>query len=264
MSNKSIAELFDLSGQVAVVTGGAMGIGFGIVRRLAEAGASVVIADLNEAVGGKKADELQAEFSGQVMFVKTDVSQESDMKGLVDLTVKKFGRLDIFVNNAGIYPSQMVMEMPTEKWDKIQAVNLRGVFLGCKEAARVMITQGGGCIINIASIDSLHPSMAGLAAYDASKHGVWGFTKNFALEVGTKNIRVNAIAPGGITTEGVASMNAGGGATEEVMKEFAAKIPMGRFGEPDDIATVTLFLASDAAAYMTGEIVVVDGGVLLK
>ena len=119
-----------------------------------------------------------------------------------------------------------------------------------------------GSIINIASIDALHPSMVGLAAYDASKHGVWGFTKNFALELADKHIRVNAIAPGGISTEGVADMMKG--AAKETLKEFEAKVPLGRFGQPDDIATAALFLASDASGYMTGSMVVVNGGVLLK
>ena len=143
---------------------------------------------------------------------------------------------------------------------------MRGVFLCSREAGKVMVNKGG-VIINIASIDALHPSQTGLAAYDASKHGVWGFTKNFALEVAAKNIRVNAIAPGGIITEGVEEMTHGaikvGNNQSEVIDAFAARIPMKRMGEPDDIATVALFLASDAARYMTGSIVVVDGGYLL-
>ena len=247
MKQKTISELFNLSGKTAIVTGGAMGIGFGIVKRLAEAGANVVIADLAEKEG--------------YFFVKTDVSDEGDVKNLIEQTIKKFGSLDIMVNNAGIFPSKPVMEMDLEFWEKTIHVNLRSVFLACREAAKVM--KDGGSIINIGSIDSLHPSMTGLAAYDASKHGVWGFTKNFALELSPKKIRVNVIAPGGINTEGVASMMKGAD-MKQVIKDFEARVPLGRFGEPDDIAKAALFLASDASSYMTGSIVVVDGGVLLK
>ncbi len=263
MAQKLIAELFNLKGQTAVITGGAMGIGFGIASRLAEAGTNVVIADLDETVGQQKASDLMTRGT-PVIFIKTDVSQEADVKNLIAQTVKQFGRLDILVNNAGIYPQQKVLEMEVAFWDKIQAVNERSVFLCSREAAKVMISQKSGTIINIASIDSLHPSMVGLAAYDTSKHGVWGFTKNFALEVAASGIRVNAIAPGGIATEGVAKTMGSGEETKAAIAQFAAHIPMGRMGEPDDIATVALFLASDAARYMTGEIIVVDGGVLLN
>src|SRR3989344_1883813 len=261
MTQKSIAKLFDLTGKTAIVTGGAMGIGYGIARRLAEAGANVVIADLAEAEGQAKAKAL----GDKALFVRCDVSSEADIKKLVEAAVNKFGGLDIMVNNAGIYPQKLVMDMDVAYWDKIQAVNMRGVFIGCREAARAMMKRAGGIIVNIASIDSLHPSMVGLAAYDASKHGVWGFTKNFALEMARKGIRVNAIAPGGIATEGVAKMSEGADKKQmaEQIKAFTAKIPLGRFGEPDDIATTALFLSSDASAYMTGAMVIVDGGVLL-
>ncbi|OGE82934.1 MAG: hypothetical protein A2846_02115 [Candidatus Doudnabacteria bacterium RIFCSPHIGHO2_01_FULL_49_9] len=244
---KTIQELFDLSGKTAIVTGGAMGIGFGIVQRLAETGANVVIADLVDKPG--------------YFCVKTDVGSEEDMVNLVKQTVERFGSLDIMVNNAGIFPSKLVMDMDLEFWEKTIHVNLRSVFLGSREAAKVM--KYGGSIINIGSIDSIHPSMTGLAAYDASKHGVWGFSKNFALEVAPKNIRVNVIAPGGVNTEGVATMMAGAD-MKKVISDFAARVPLGRFGEPDDIATAALFLASDASSYMTGSIMVIDGGVLLK
>lgn len=264
MPNKTISELFNLSGKTAVVTGGAMGIGYGIVRRLYEAGANVVIADIDKKVGEEKAKGLNGK-KNQVIFIKTDVSSEKDVKNLISKTVKEFGRLDIFVNNAGIFPSKLVLDMDLGLWEKIQAINLRGVFLCSREAAKVMLKSGGGNIVNIASIDALHPSMPGLASYDASKHGVWGFTKNFALEVAKKGIRVNAIAPGGINTEGVQKMNAGGAGAnqEEVIKQFTQRIPLGRFGQPDEIAMAVLFLASEASSYMTGAMMVIDGGFLL-
>lgn len=262
MTPNSIKNLFDFTGKTIIVTGGAMGIGYGIVLRFLEAGGSVVIADIDE-VGQQKAEKLRQE-GKSVVFVKTDVSSEAEVKNLMQQTIKTYGRLDVLVNNAGIYPQKKVMEMDSEFWDKIQAVNQRSVFLCCREAAKLMIPQKQGNIVNIASIDSLHPSMVGLAAYDASKHGVWGFTKNFALEVADDGIRVNAIAPGGITTEGVSRMMAGNAPSKAMIEEFTAKIPLKRFGQPNDIAMATLFCASDASSYMTGEIIVIDGGVLLK
>ncbi|NUM25510.1 MAG: SDR family oxidoreductase [Candidatus Buchananbacteria bacterium] len=263
MKLKTIKEMFDFKGQTVVVTGGAKGIGYGIVERFVEAGANVVISDIDDQTGETKAKSL----GKKVAYIHTDVSQESDVQNLIKTTVERFGSLDVFVNNAGIFPTMPALDMDVELWEKIQAVNLRGVFLCSKEAAKIMVAKSGGVIVNIASIDALHPSQPGLSAYDASKHGVWGFTKNFALEVAPKNIRVNAIAPGGIVTEGVEAMTQGAikvsDAQSDTIKQFAARIPMGRMGIPDDIASVTLFLASDAARYMTGSIVVVDGGYLL-
>ncbi len=260
---RSIAQLFDLSGKTAVVTGGSMGIGYGIVKRLADAGATVVVADIAEDVGQQKVAELTAE-KNKVLFIKTDVTSEPDVQHLVQETLSQTGRLDIFVANAGIYPQTPVLEMDLALWEKIQAVNLRGLFLSDREAARSMVASNtSGAIINIGSVDSIHPSMVGLAAYDATKHGVWGFTKNLALEVAKHGIRVNAIAPGGIATEGV-EKSMGGENFRQKFKMFEARVPLGRLGEPDDIATVALFLASDASGYMTGSLVVVDGGVLLS
>lgn len=261
----SFDKLLDLSGKTAIVTGGAMGIGLGIATRLAQAGASVLIADLDEGAAQKSAQDLSAQ-GFKVKAVKTDVSSETDVEKMVQTAVQDFGGLDIIVNNAGIYPQMPLAKMTKEDFDRVIAVNLRGVFLCTEAASKQMITQGrGGKIINITSIDALHPSMIGLAHYDASKHGVWGFTKNAALELSQHKIWVNAIAPGGITTPGVSKMpKAAGVDMEKVMAAFMAKIPMHRMGIPDDIGKVALFLASDMSSYMTGEQVVVDGGVLLS
>lgn len=263
MKPKTIKEMFDFKGQTVIVTGGAKGIGWGIAERFIEAGANVVISDIDDQAGETKTKAL----GKKAIYVHADVSQETEVQNLIKLTTDRFGGLDILINNAGIFPAMPALEMDLELWEKIQAVNLRGVFLCSKEAGKIMAASSGGVIVNIASIDALHPSQPGLSAYDASKHGVWGFTKNFALEVAPKNIRVNAIAPGGIVTEGVEAMTQGAikvtDAQSETIKKFAARIPMGRMGLPDDIAAVTLFLASDAARYMTGSIVVVDGGYLL-
>lgn len=263
------SNLLDLPEKVAIVTGGAVGIGLGIVSRLAEAGASVMIADMSPEDSEKAVSGL----SGKGFKVKatiTDVSSEENVKNLIEETVKTFGAIDILVNNAGIYPNIPLSQMTLENFEKVINVNLKGAFLTTKYASEEMIKQGkGGKIINVSSIDALHPSMVGLAAYDASKHGLWGFTKNAALELAQHKIWVNAIAPGGITTPGVAKMQAGAPAPQGVdpkamIEAFLAKIPMHRMGEPDDIGKVALFLASDMSSYMTGSQIVVDGGALLS
>lgn len=262
---ESINKLINLSGKAAIVTGGAKGIGYGISYRLAEAGASVLIADIDEASAQKAADELVAKgWAAKAQAV--DVSDEAQIEAMIAMCKDQFGSVDIVVNNAGIYPPEPIAVMSSEDFERVMHVNLRSVFLSTKYASVVMKQQGNGKIINVTSIDALHPSMVGLAHYDASKHGVWGFTKNSALELAADNIQVNAIAPGGITTPGVAAMSQGASAEQMAAstKAFMAKIPMHRMGEPDEIGKVALFLASDMASYMTGSQIVVDGGALLS
>lgn len=262
---KNLAQLLDLTGKVAIVTGGAKGIGSGIAYRLAEAGAKVLIADIDELAAQDTARKL-VESGWTAQSIKTDVSSEGDVKAMIDTAKSSFGSVDILVNNAGIYPPVTVGEMTDEQFQQVMRVNLGSVFLATKHAAELMKQQGGGKIINITSIDALHPSMVGLAHYDASKHGMWGFTKNSALELAEHKILVNAIAPGGIITPGVAALNQGASADQTAVstEAFMAKIPMHRMGEPDEIGTVALFLASDMSSYMTGEQIVVDGGALLS
>jgi len=262
---KSLQELLNLKNKAAIVTGGAKGIGYGIAYRLAEAGAKVLVADTDEQTALKAAQELAAK--GWVAdAIKIDVSNEEDIKKMIATCYEKFGSVDILVNNAGIYPPEPVSQMTAEDFERVMHVNLRSVFLTTKHVSEIMKQQGGGKIINITSIDALHPSMVGLAHYDASKHGVWGFTKNSALELAESKIWVNAIAPGGIATPGVAAMSQGASSEqmEASTKAFMDKIPMHRMGEPDEIGMVALFLASDMSSYMTGEQIVVDGGVLLR
>ncbi len=262
---KNISQLLDLNGKAAIVTGGAKGIGKGIAYRLAEAGVKVLVADTDEVEAQKTAEELNAQgWIAQALTV--DVSDEPAVKAMVETCTSSFGSLDILVNNAGIYPPAPIAQLDAEQFEKVIHVNLRSVFLTTKYAAEIMKQQGGGKIINITSIDALHPSMIGLAHYDASKHGMWGFTKNSALELAEHNIWVNAIAPGGIATPGVAGMSQGASAEQMAASTtaFMAKIPMHRMGEPDEIGTVALFLASDMSSYMTGEQIVVDGGALLS
>jgi len=253
-----LRETIDLSGKSAVVTGGAKGIGWGIAARLHEAGAAVLLADLDAA----GADESAAKLGDRAAGFGIDVSDEEQVRAMVAACRERFGSLDILVNNAGIFPSTPVSAMDPAEFDRVIAVNLRGVFLCTKYAAAAMVEQGrGGRIVNVTSIDAVHPSMIGLAHYDASKHGVWGFTKNTAIEFAPHGIQVNAIAPGAIATPGVAAMQSGG---EVNLEPFLAMIPMRRMGEPDDIGKVALFLCSDLASYMTGSQVVVDGGRLLS
>lgn len=265
---KPIDELLDLQGKSAIVTGGAKGIGYGIAYRLCEAGAKVLIADLDFETARAGAAELRDK-GWAAESIAIDVSKEADIQKMIARCKELFGSVDIMVNNAGIYPNKPIADMSQEEFDKVMHVNLQSVFLATKYASSEMKQAGqGGKIINITSVDALHPSMIGLAHYDASKHGVWGFTKNSALELAPYNISVNAVAPGGITTPGVEAMQKTqklpqGADPAKMIEAFMAKIPMHRMGEPDDIGKTVLFLASDMSSYMTGAQIVVDGGVLL-
>ncbi|HXD55336.1 MAG TPA: SDR family NAD(P)-dependent oxidoreductase [Solirubrobacteraceae bacterium] len=254
-----LKDLIDLTGRSAIVTGGAVGIGEGIVRRLHEAGANVIVADVDLHGANELTEELLAARPGSAVAQHADVSDLDSVRRMTATAVEAFGRLDILVNNAGIYPMASLADLDVETFRQILDVNLTGLFMCTKAAADQMIEQGrGGRIVNITSIDALHPSAVGLATYDASKHGAWGFTKNVALELAPHGIWVNAIAPGGIVTPGTAVSD------QETLEQFAALIPAGRMGVPDDIARAALFLASDLSSYMTGSQVVVDGGRLLR
>jgi 2-deoxy-D-gluconate 3-dehydrogenase len=216
-----------------------------------------VIADVSLAAAEETASQIRAA-GGKAKAIRADVASVADAKRTVQETVRDFGRLDILVNNAGIYPMVGALEVTEALWDKVLDINLKGLFFYTQAAAQEMVNEGhAGKIINIASIDGLHPT-GNLVHYDASKGGVVMVTKALALEFGPRNITVNAIAPGAIQTPG-----AGGSAVpEEMLQAFAARIPMRRMGVPDDIAKVAIFLASSAVDYMTGSVVVVDGGVL--
>lgn len=263
-----IDKLLDLTGKTAIVTG-AVGIGSGIAYRLAEAGANVTIASLHKVEADNTAADL-TKAGWKSMGIGADVSKEEDVKRVIEETVSAYSGVDILVNNAGIYPTIPVMQMSSSDFERVLAVNLKSVYLCSKYAVEQMIKQRrGGKIINITSIDALHPSSVGLAHYDASKHGVWGFTKNLALEVAPYKIWVNAIAPGGILTPGVKKMQQSiaspqGIDPHKMLEGFLSKIPMHRYGEADEIGKVALFLASEMSSYMTGSQIIVDGGVLLS
>ena len=253
-----LRELLDLTSKTAVVTGGAKGIGLGIALRLHEAGADVVVADLDLETATSVTGRLCGQRPGSAVAVRTDVSVPDQVDAMIGAAVDAFSHVDILVNNAGIFPRVTLADLDVETFRHVIDVNLTGLYLCTRAASEQMIAQGtGGRIVNVTSIDALHPSMIGLAHYDASKHGAWGFTKNVALELAPHGIWVNAIAPGGVHTPGVGDMDAA------TTSAFEQTIPMRRMGEPDDIGRAALFLASDLASYVTGAQIVVDGGRLL-
>ncbi|MDD2252303.1 MAG: SDR family oxidoreductase [Dehalococcoidales bacterium] len=260
-----VKDLFNLKGKVAVVTGAAMGIGKAIASRLAESGASVVIADINLEAASITARELES-LGFNVSAVKADASNVSDAAKTMEEAIRIFGDLDILVNNAGIYPFSPALDMKEEMWDKTIDINLKGVMFYSRAAALAMKDKNhGGKIINIASIDAFHPT-GNVAHYNASKGGVVMLTKALAKEWAPLGILVNAVAPGSIATPGTTASITG--LTPEQQKamaeQYIARIPVGRFGEPDDIAKIVLFLASSAADYVVGTTIIADGGVLLS
>ncbi len=262
----AIAELISLKGKKAAVTGGARGLGLGIAYRLAEAGATVVIADIDGGDAKKSAESLiKAGF--KALPVKCDVCSEEDVRKMVEFAGSQMDGIDVLVNNAGIFPQIPLLEMAAEDFDRVISVNLRGTFLCSREASRLMVKRrSGGSIINLASIDAVHPSQKGLTAYDASKGAVLTLTKSLALELGQDDIRVNAIAPGGILTDSLRSLVTDSPSMQgkAQLKKFMARMALGRMGRADEIARVALFLASEMSSYITGTMIVVDGGYLIS
>ncbi|MFC2000740.1 SDR family NAD(P)-dependent oxidoreductase [Chloroflexota bacterium] len=268
MTTSNIAQLFDLTGKGAIVTGGAMGIGKGIALRLAEAGAGVMITDVDLDTASQTVKEIETS-GGTAQAMKADACSMDDARKVTRSTVDAFGSLNILVNNAGVYPWSPVMEITEEMWDKTYDVNLKGVFFYSQATAEEMIRAGrGGKIINIASKDGISPGGNAAASYVSSKGGVIMLTKALALELAPHGILVNAVAPGGIATPGgkgvMRTFRARGVDLEEVGRREKGRTPLGHVGQPDDIAKVVLFVASAAADYMTGSVLVVDGGYLLS
>ncbi len=260
MSNETLQELFGLAGLRAVVTGGASGIGKGIARRLAEAGAEVAVCDLNAEGAAAVARELGG-FGVRSMSVGgSDVSDETSVAAMIAEVREELGAIDILVNNAGIYPTGPVAEMDVADWDRVMAVNLRGPLLCMRETVKVMRAKGkGGAILNVSSIDSMHPSFVGMSHYGASKGGLNMLTRSAALEFAPDQITVNAICPGGVETEGTQEAFGDG-----LKEQLELRIPLGRVSTPDEIGGVSLFLVSPAARYITGATLVVDGGYLIS
>lgn len=261
VSSHPLADLISLRGRSAVVTGGAQGLGKAIARRIAEAGASVLIGDLKVGQAETAAVELSASYGTKVIAAGFDVTDSASIAAMGALAVQELGGVDIWVNNAGLYPNVSLFEMTDEAWDQVMAVNLRGVFASCREAARRMIDAGnGGVLINIVSTAGFGGVAPGVAAYVASKHGVRGLVRQLAIELAPHDIRVLGVAPTFCETEGNTAALAA--LPERVRQEISATLmsKLGRVGVPDDIARVVLFAASDMAAFMTGSTLLADAG----
>lgn len=242
-----------LKGKVALVTGASRGIGKGIARAMAEAGADVVVTARAEKLLGEVQHELCA-LGSNASYVKADITNISEVQDMLQEVIRTYGKIDILVNSAGTNIGNKVLEVSEEEWDTIMEVNLKGVFFCCKEAARYMLKQGGGKIINITSNASVE-GFPGISVYCASKGGLTQLTKAMALEW-APFINVNAVGPGYIRTE----MTAHYFANKEKSKKIFSRTPQQRVGEPADVAGVAVFLASSAADYITGESIYVDGG----
>ena len=241
-----------LHGKVAVVIGGARGIGRSIVTRFAREGAEISVGDLEDSPG----EDLAAELGG--IYVPTDISRADDAEAIVAATLERFGRIDILVQNAGIYPWTLIENTSPEEWDRVVSVNLGGCFHAARAAVRPMKAQGSGRILFTSSITGPHVTSPGHGHYSATKAGINGFIRAAALEFAGYGITVNGVEPGNILTEGMKAHR-----SQEFIQAMADAIPLGRLGSPEDVANAFLFLASDEAAFITGTTIVVDGGQLL-
>jgi 3-oxoacyl-[acyl-carrier protein] reductase len=245
-----------VDGKVAVVIGGARGIGAAIAERLLEEGARVVIADKLVDEGSAAARRLSGR--GEAMFVAADVSRKDAVDALVEATLQRFGRVDILVQNAGIFPYTMLSDITVDEWDAVLGVNLRGCFLAIQACARPMRARGYGRIVLTSSITGPRVASPGHGHYSASKAGINGLIRAAAIELAPDGITVNGVEPGNILTEGMRAER-----SVEYISAMARSVPLGRLGTPQDVAHAVLFLASDEAAYITGTTIVVDGGQIL-
>jgi NAD(P)-dependent dehydrogenase (short-subunit alcohol dehydrogenase family) len=246
-----------LEGKVAIVSGAASGMGAATARRFAKEGAKVVIADMLEEDGGKVASDI-TRANGTAEFMRLDVTSEADWKAVVDATVQKYGRLDILVNNAGISGSAVSDMLDTDAWDRLLAVNARGVFLGTKYAVLAMQQTGGGSIVNLSSISGNAGQTMTHMGYNASKGAVRTLTKSTAVQFGRDRIRANSVHPGLMPP----MRTSGATADPAVREKMLQSVPLRRAGEVDEVANAILFLASDEASYITGAELYVDGGYL--
>jgi len=246
--------LFDLTDRIAIVTGGGSGIGRRLAMAFSDYGAKLVVADINQDAAAHVVSEIEAK-RGEAIAIRVDVTQPKEVQEMVALTLKSYGRIDILFNNAGINIRRPAETYSFEDWNRVIAINLTGMFICAQAVGRVMMNQGGGKIINTASVSAKlgHP---GNLAYAAAKHGVVGMAKVMAVEWAKYHVNVNCIAPGVIRT----SMTAKAFDDTEKYKELLSKVPMGRLGEPDDLVGAVILLASEASNYITGQTIYIEGG----
>ncbi len=241
-----------LGSKVALVTGGASGIGAAVAKRFVEEGARVALCDVDAQTGIKTAQEI----GENSQFYQSDISDEDEVNRTVEKVVNNFGKIDILINNAGITNDKLLLRMTKEDWDCVININLTGTFLVTKAVMRHMIKQRYGRIVNIASVAGLIGN-AGQTNYAASKAGIIGFTKSCAKELAVRNITVNAIAPGFIQTKMTAVL------PENIQQSYLKLIPQRRFGQAEDVANLALFLSSDLSSYITGQVICLDGGMVM-
>ncbi len=248
-----------LEGKIAIVTGAARGIGEGIALKFAEQGAHVAFTYVSES-SAEKAKALEEKLTAlgvKAKAYRSNAGNYSDCETFVNDVVKEFGSVDVCVNNAGVSKDNLLLRMTPEQWDEVMDINLKSVFNMTKQVIRPMMKAKSGSIINMSSVIGLMGN-AGQGSYAASKAGILGFTKSVAKELGSRNVRCNAIAPGFVETDMTGYLKEG-----EQAEKYKAGIPLGRFGSTEDIANVTLFLASDLSAYVTGQVLSVDGGLYM-
>jgi NAD(P)-dependent dehydrogenase (short-subunit alcohol dehydrogenase family) len=245
-----------LENKVALVTGGTSGIGKATALAMGAAGAKVVFSGRREPEGENTANLIR-QAGAECLFVRSDISSEADVKALIEKTVTSYGRLDVVFNNAGIEsPMKPLHEQSVEDFDKLMAIKVRGLFLSMKYQIQQMLTQGAGVIINNSSMGGII-AFAGVSPYIASKHAVMGLTRSAALDYAKQGIRINAVNPGLIATEMMDRLTSPGSTPQQTA---ASIVPMGRLGQPEEIAATVVFLCSDTASYITGQSLVVDGG----
>lgn len=261
--NETIEQLLDLRGKVALITGGGRGIGRATCELFHQAGAAVAVCDIDGVNAQMVAESLQ-----NARAYRADIASEAAVEGLFAEVLADFGRLDILVHVAGIFPKRSFLHMTAAQWDELHGVNTRGTFLVMREAIKAMKAgNAGGAIVNISSISGERAAVTNNSAYGASKAAVTNLTRSMAMEVGGDGIRINAVLPGGVPTEGAAA------ATEQMRERnlvlsgpmaMPGRIPLGRLARPDEIASACLFLAAPASSYITGQILAVDGGFLVS